>query len=241
MKKTFTLLFFLTMLFSLSSLAQSREDQVYLNNGSIYRGKVTGTVKGQSVSIEIQGRNLIVLPDSAVKLILLDQPVAAADQVSVPSPLNFLALASFFGGSTNSGGFTFVSSWRFPCRISAGAGMGIEWFTHQQIPLFADLRYDILKGRVSPLVYAQAGYGIPLSQKVDGDYNNYYGGMLLGAGAGLRLNFARHNALTFTLGYRYQKTKTVGGYYPWMSSLQSETILYDTFNRLNFTFGYIFN
>lgn len=243
------LLFTLCALFTAANInAQSKEDVVFLKNGSILRGKVTENISGIQTTIELVGRNVIVIPDSVIKMILMDQAVAAKDRENKSSPVEMAANVSFYGGSKGSGGFTFITAYRFPFRMAVGGGLGIEWFDHQQIPFMADVKYYFLKGSWSPYVYAQGGYAVPLSRKPDDEnwnsqYINYYGGLLAGAGGGMRFNFSRRNAILFSFGYRYQKTKTVTQYEPWSSSsyYQTETIKYDEFNRLAFTFGFLFN
>jgi hypothetical protein len=221
--------------------AQSREDIVYLYNGSILKGKVIENIKGVHTSIEIVGRNIIVIPDTAIKMILMDQKIVTKDRENLATPIEMKANVNFYGGSQNSGGFTFITSYRFPFRLATGAGMGIEWFDHQQIPFIADITYSFLKGSWSPYIYAQGGYAVPLSKKDEGDLSEHYGGVMAGTGAGMRFNFSKRNALVFSIGYRYQKTKTVTGSYPWYSSYQYETIRYDEFNRMVFSFGFLFN
>ncbi len=242
MRKIFLLLFFCAFVMAINVNAQSREDVVYLHNGSILRGKVIENISGVSTTIEIIGHNTIVIPDSAVKMILMDQVVPVKNRENSASPVEMAANVSFYGGSKDSGGFTFITSYRFPSRFSVGIGLGIEWFDHQQIPFMMDIKYYLLKGPFSPYLYAQGGYAVPLSTKIDGDYSEYHGGLLAGTGAGMRFNFSKRNALVFSIGYRYQKTKTVSGGYPWYSSYQpSETIRYDEFNRMTFSFGFLFN
>lgn len=243
MKKVFSIITFYAFLMAGNLYAQSKEDVVYMKNGSILRGKVIENITGVQTSIEIVGRNIIVIPDSAVKMVLMDQAVQSKDRVNSASKVEMLSNVSFYGGSKNSGGFTFITSYRFPFRMSVGAGIGTEWFDHQQIPFIADVKYSFLQGSWSPYVYAQGGYAVPLSKKIEGDWSEYYGGALAGTGAGMRFNFSNRNALVFSLGYRYQKTKTITGLYPWYSSYPSqyETIRYDTYNRLTFSFGFLFN
>jgi hypothetical protein len=222
--------------------AQNKEDVLYLYNGSILRGKLIESISGDHATIEMLGRNTLVIPDSAIKIILRDQVIPPKERENNASRVEMAASPAFYGGSTNSGGFTFITSYRFPFRLSTGIGVGIEWFDHQQIPFFADFKYSFLKGSWSPYVYAQCGYAVPLTKNPEGDYSEYYGGVLAGTGAGMRFDFTKHNAIIFSLGYRYQKTKTVTGSYPWYSSYpQYETIRYDEFNRLTFSFGFVFN
>jgi hypothetical protein len=227
---------------SVNLKAQSREDIIYLYNGSILKGKVIENITGVHTSIEIVGRNIIVIPDTAIKMILMDQKIVSKDRENLATPVEMKANVNFYGGSQNSGGFTFITSYRFPFRLATGVGLGIEWFDHQQIPFMADITYSFLKGSWSPYIYAQGGYAVPLSQKGDDDWTEYHGGALAGTGAGMRFNFSKRNALVFSIGYRYQKTETVTNPYPWSSSWpQYETIRYDEYNRITFSFGFLFN
>lgn len=194
MKKTLLILSILITFLNINLIAQSREDVVYLKNGSILRGKVTETVSGKYTTVEIVGRNLIVVPDSALKLIQMDQVVPSSDRENKASSVEMAASVSFFGGSKNSAGCSFITSYRFPFRLSVGAGIGNEWFDQQQIPFIADFKYSFLKGSWSPYVYAQTGYAVPLSQKSNDNYwynqyTDFYGGVLAGAGGGLRFDF----------------------------------------------------
>jgi hypothetical protein len=229
-------------LMTCNSYAQSKEDAVYLKNGSILRGKVTESITGVKTTIEIIGHNIIVVPDTLITMILMDQVIPSKKRENIASPVEMAASVNFYGGSQNSGGFTFVTSYRLPFRLAVGTGMGIEWFDHQQIPFLADVTYCFLKGSWSPYINVQGGYAVPLSQKGDNEWTEYRGGVLAGTGAGMRFDFSRHNALVFKVGYRYQKTKTITNDYPWMSTPQtSETIRYDEYNRLTFSFGFLFN
>ena len=245
MKKLFLILTLLTSFFSVALFAQSTEDVVYLSNGSILRGKITEKVSGNHVTIEMVGRNIMVIPDSEIKMVLTDQFVPAKNRENNASPVEMAASVSFFGGSKNSAGCSFITSYRFPFRLSAGVGIGNEWFDRQQIPFIADVKYSFLKGSWSPYVYAQTGYAIPLSKKEEENnwYNTeYYGGVLAGAGAGMRFDFSGRNALIFSVGYRYQKTKTITDNGYWSSSYyQTETIKYDEYNRMTFSVGFLFN
>lgn len=248
MKKYFLILTLLAAFISVNLNAQSTEDIVYLNNGSILRGKITEKVSGSHVTLEMLGRNSLVIPDSVIKVVLTDQFVQAKHRENNSSPVEMAASVSFFGGSKNSAGCSFITSYRFPFRLSTGVGIGNEWFDHQQIPFIADVKYSFLKGSWSPYVYAQTGYAIPLSKKPESDntwYNpniEYYGGVLTGIGGGMRFDFAGHNALIFSVGYRYQKTKTITDNNYWSSSSYSEeTIKYDEYNRMTFSVGFLFN
>jgi hypothetical protein len=242
MKRILTLIVLCALLMGENVCAQSREDALYLSDGSILRGKIIENISGVKTTIEIVGHNIIVVPDSLIKMILMNQAIPLKKIESTASPVEMAANVNFYGGSKNSGGFTFITSYRFPFRLSVGGGLGIEWFDHQQIPFIADIKYCFLKERWSPYIYAQGGYSVPLSQEGEDEWTEIHGGALAGAGAGMRFNFSRRNALFFSLGYRYQKTETILNLYPWSSSYpQYETTRYDEYNRLAFSFGFLFN
>lgn len=236
----FISLFILLMIGSLH--AQSKEDVLYLSNGSILKGQVTENISGIKTTIQIVGNNIIVVPDSMIKMLLINQAIPVKERSSIASPVELTSNVNFYGGSQNSGGFTFITSYRFPFRLVTGAGMGIEWFDHQQIPFIADIKYIFLEGWWSPYIYAQGGYAVPLSQEGDDEWAENHGGVLAGTGIGMRFNFAQRNALVFSLGYRYQKTETNINQYPWSSSFPLyETTRYDEYKRLTFSFGFLFN
>jgi len=222
--------------------SQSREDAVYLHNGCILRGKVIENIKGVQTTVEIVGRNLLVIPDSTIKMILMDQEIPSKNRISNPSPFGIAAQLNFYGGSENSGGFTFAPSYTFPSRISTGILFGVEWFNYQQMPLMGEVKYYILKKACSPYIFAHCGYSFPLSKNMESNYIENFGGIVAGTGVGIRYNFARRNALIFNLGYRYQKSKIVTGSAPWSSVYpRVETIRYKELNRLTFSFGFLFN
>lgn len=242
MIKKLTVIVLCALLLGGNVYAQSKEDAVYLSDGSILRGKIIENISGIKTTIEIVGHNIIVVPDSLIKMILVNQAIPVKKVENISSPVEMAANVNFYGGSKNSGGFTFITSYRFPFRLSVGGGLGIEWFDHQQIPFMADIKYCFLKSWWSPYVYAQGGYAVPLSQEGEDEWTESHGGALAGAGAGMRFSFSRRNALFFSLGYRYQKTETLLNPYPWSSTYpQYETTRYDEYNRMTFSFGFLFN
>lgn len=226
--------------------AQSTEDVVFLKNGSILRGTIKEHLPGKYVSIEIVGQNLIVIPDSATSKIEANRLITIGCSSKKNSGFGMTAKANFYGGSKNSAGFTFVTDYCFPFRFSVGAGLGVEWFNRQQIPFMAELKYDFLKTSFTPYVYATAGYAVPLSHKPDNEnawnyqITEYFGGVLAGAGGGVKFNFANRNALLIHFGYRYQKIKTVVTNNYWNGGGDIVTN-FDLFNRLTFGVGFAFN
>ncbi len=219
-------------------------DAVYLHNGSILRGKVIETVEDRNTKIELIGHTVLVIPQTEIEKVVLDEPVSQKASVVKPAGVEVQPTVNFFGGSKNSAGFTVVTGYRFPFRLSAGAGMGVEWFTYQVMPVYADFTYCPIKGNFTPLVYARAGYSFPLGKPADDQYSDtdYKGGAMFGAGIGLRRYFANHNAFIFSIGYRFQQLKTVTSYSYWYGSQDGNWIeRIDRFKRIGVSIGFLFD
>lgn len=232
-------LFFILLIMNGLVAQSNKSDAVYLTNGSILRGKIIENVVGKYVKIEMVGSSILVIAEQDVDHIMLREAIPLKKRDAKPQDIEVLPAISFYGGSKFNSGFTTITSYRFPFRLSVGAGIGVEWFNVAGLPVFADVRYNVLKGGLSPYVYSQAGYSMPLATNPTGDYSTYYGGPLFAAGVGLRKNFANRNAFVFSLGYRFQQMRTDYGYY-WYSQTY-DTKRYDRFNRFAFSLGFIFD
>jgi hypothetical protein len=233
------------------SVAQQNEsDALYLINGSIIRGKVLESIPGQGVKIEIVGNNILVIPENEVqKVIMREGTFESNDLACRHSGFEIFPQAHFYGGSDQSGGFSVSGLYTMPFRLSAGIGTGVEWFNGAKLPLFAIADYKFLKGDLSPFVYGQAGYAFALENDPDNYYyygsdQKNYGGILLGAGAGIRKDFSSHAAFTFSVGYRYQKSRMTSEYNIWYDgdpSHMMNTERIEKFNRISISLGFLFN
>jgi len=229
------------------ALAQSKkEDAVYLKNGSIIRGKILETIVGKTIRIETVGRNVLVLPESDIEHVVLDEPMPVLESNEANhSGYNALADVGFLGGNDNNLSLMLTNSWQFKNRISVGAGFGIEKFGYQVMPVYADVRYNFLKGNISPFIYMQGGYAFPLgSSKEEENYKetNLEGGGLLNPGIGLQFNFSKRNALIVSLGWRYQELHKKWEYTYWYYSADDQSYEgIDFYRRIAIRIGFIFN
>ncbi len=89
----------------------------------------------------------------------------------------------------------------------AGIGLGIDGFRVRSVPLFADFRYRLGKGRGKWLAYSDLGYHFPWDDTGDFAISNsmgssFKGGFYLDAGLGFQWAMGkRGHALTATAGY----------------------------------------
>lgn len=240
---TFLLVFSLCNL--IPGLIQAQEkgqDAVYLKNGSILYGKILEYTEGKEVKIEIIGHNVLVFPVSEVEKtaykLMENANYVPQKGIILGSSLSFL------GGSNNSLGFNFSTDYQFANRMSTGLGTGVEFFTYQVLPVYAEFNYSVLKSRLTPFFYAKAGYSFPLSKPTEEYWTSpdYKGGILASAGMGIRKDFQNNFSLLFSLGYRYQKLRTVTQYNPWYygQNIGESMTRIDHLKRINVSVGFLF-
>jgi hypothetical protein len=201
-------------------------------------------MNGKYTKMEVVGNNILVIPQEEIEKVVPDEYVSySKPSLSAPG-VEVQSLLSFYGGSNNSGGFTILTGYRFRSGISTGGGVGVDWFSYQVMPAFADVTYIPLKGALTPFIYARGGYAVPLGKAPDsqGATTKSKGGILFGSGIGLRKNFRNHTSLVFSAGYRFQKLKTESTSSYWWGGYAGQTIeRIDRINRIGITVGFLFN
>lgn len=231
-------------------LAQSKaDDAIYLNNGSIMRGRVIESVPGKGVTIEIVGNNVLVIPENEIQKVVLREPQLKETPTDHPvktGKLEIYPQLHLFGGTDQTWGFTLQTGYILPYGITAAAGTGVEWFRTSMLPVFGQLSWKILPASVSPYLYAQAGYSFSLEKGNAYTYYYYpsssteYGGILAGGGIGIRSDFTKRSSITFSLGYRYQKSRLTSTSDPYWGGSEVKTERIDHFNRLALSIGFMF-
>jgi len=251
MKTTSLLILMLLLALPAFIFAQQNEfDALYLNNGSVLRGKVLESTPGKGVKIEIVGNNVLVIPENEIQKIVMREGTTETktqpEQPEQASKIEIFPQIHLFGGADQSGGVTTAVTYKFPFRLSAGVGTGVEWFNGAKLPVFANVHYKILPGTLSPFFYGQAGYAFSIETS-QGDYNYYYGsnqknhgGFLAGIGAGLSKDISANTAITFSIGYRYQQIKITSEYNAYYDNDPNHVIKSDRtekFNRIALSVG----
>ncbi len=251
MKTTSFLLLALLLALPILIFAQQNEfDALYLNNGSVLRGKVLESTPGKGVKIEIVGNNVLVIPENEIQKIVMREGTSETktqpENPGQSSKIEIFPQIHMFGGADQSMGITTAVAYRFPFRLSAGIGTGVEWFNGAKLPVFANVHYKILPGSLSPFVYGQAGYAFSIDNNQN-DYYYYYsqnqdnhGGFLAGIGAGLSKDISANTAITFSIGYRYLQTKITSEYNPYYDGNPNHIIKSDRtekFNRIALSVG----
>jgi len=246
MQETFKLLLLTCFLFLLlisPAMSQEKKDVIYLSDGSTLKGTVLEYLPGSHAKIEIAGSNVLTIPEDEISKIVLNETNAFNEKNENKSGLEFIQSLNLYTGSKQSAGFNSMLSYRFPCRFSAGIGMGFESFNQQVLPVYSEVSYYLMKGKFSPFLFARAGYAISVATEDPYAWNGvtYKGGILAGAGAGLQYQISDRNAVFLSVGFRYQKLRTETGNY-WYEATPSNTIeRIDHIKRLAFSLGFMFN
>jgi len=151
---------------------------------------------------------------------------------------------NWWGGSLSQNvvnmNFQTIHGYRFHRLLAVGGGVGVSILPQGIVaPLFVDIRSDLLQLPITPHLYANAGYGLPLYPTPDD--NNWKqnisisGGYMYDVGLGIKINTKSGIAYTLTGGIKAQQ---VGESYTDNNDVQySER---RTFQRLSLQVGIMF-
>jgi hypothetical protein len=87
--------------------------------------------------------------------------------------------------------------------FSAGIGVGLDYYAMRSIPLFIDLKKDILKNGKSPFIYADAGVNFPWKTRSFEWVSDTDAGIFYELGVGHRFPVKSH-AIMLSLGYSFK-------------------------------------
>jgi hypothetical protein len=94
--------------------------------------------------------------------------------------------------------------------ISTGIGVGLDYYYGRTLPLFADIRMNISKKRITPFVFADLGTNLPIvinDPQVSGYKSTYKAGLYFDAGAGYQFAISKLMALNISFSYTQKKYK----------------------------------
>lgn len=259
--KTSVIIFISILAAAMQSRAQQVfQDEIYLNNGSVLRGAITEQYADSLVKIQISGGSVLVVKVPDINHItysvetdhgaIADANDAFAGQrqkgyfnsssIGFMPGNNYTDYYFYYPANKTSIGFTIqtINGYRFNPHFTAGAGIGLDIIEFPMGQLFADGRWEILNRRATPFVFADGGYGIPLT-KGQSDVNGkttYRGGITAGAGIGIRINFRNEGAFIVEAGYKLDQRTEEMNYELWEIN---QTYKYQ-YNRLAIRFGVTF-
>lgn len=234
---------------ALNITAQKRVvDLVTLQNGDIYRGMIVEQPDSQIIRINTLCYNTLNFNVEDISSISSEEINLKRSGIKLPFHYNSRGYVNItdFGlliatGDNAKNAIFSVSSmngYSISSRFIIGAGIGIELFETLMMPLYADTRVILLKGRLTPYAGFKAGYSFSLEDPAAGWGENYdtHGGFTWGMGAGIFIWTSERSSFEINLSYRYQSipTETI---YEWSDLTSLYTKKY---NRLELRFGFLF-
>ncbi len=224
-----------------------RQDVVYLENGSMVRGMLVEKITGSHVKLETADGSMWVFQMDEVKEITTMAAYRPPKRQLEIAEKGFYAITDFgmltgrtSNRSVTSVSFQMVAGYQLNPKLSAGLGVGLESFDTPLAPLFAEGRYYLLKGKLSPFVTLQAGYAVPLSNYRDeNDKWVNKGGLTANANIGLRNYLTSNLALVISAGFRHQQSTTTQ--YNWWFAEGDKVETHHYYNRIVLRLGVLFN
>lgn len=201
------------------------QEVVYLKNGSIIRGTIIEQVPNVSLKIQTDDGSIFAYKMSEVEKITKEE--TSKPRANTPTSFSlsfdgrgpqqgyrgFVDMGYTIGtGDTGEGRIELntVHGYQFMPFLFAGVGVGAHYYFDSEvvaIPIFADMRADILNNSISPFVDMRIGYS---PYDVQGFYFN--------PSVGCRFAMQSIKALNASVGYSMQKGDgyngkiTVGGF-----------------------------
>ncbi|HLK27631.1 MAG TPA: hypothetical protein VKT28_03565 [Puia sp.] len=189
----------------------NKEDVIYLKNKWVIRGKILK--KDAMVKLQTRDGNIYVFNTSEIDSIKHER-FWRNFFYKQKGFAHFTELGPLVAGKTTIDGvttaafsFQTVNGYKFSQYAFTGLGIGADLYATQTIlPVFASFRGDLLKnGNVLPFYFADAGYGINITQN-SSEATDFKGGFEYALGLGVKIPFNRNAGFLLSVGYRYQKT-----------------------------------
>ena len=180
-------LYFLLLL-AAAQITTSAKEVIYLKNGSIIKGDIVEIIPNKTLTVETaDGSTFVCNYDDIDKITREKTENNEVKATPEPKQGNKLSpLKRGYSAQINSDIFansltcgpviTTVHGFRFNPKISIGLGTGIRFDPYNEdyaIPVFANVRYDILNRKISPFMAANSGIAIGIGEFNTGFYGSF--------------------------------------------------------------------
>ena len=198
-----------------------QDDLVYLNNGTFLRGKITEQVPGKSIRILVGKKDTLLVPITDIKMMRKeDKPTESEKNYENGVKAwgyTFMTDLSFGLGklegldrymnapeSHYSVGLSVFNGVTITPYIQLGISAGLEmWNDRSFLPVYLDLRANILRDDNTPFIYVNTGYALGWQP---GEVGANLGGALAGLGIGAKFRIVNRRVMSVSLGYHFQQT-----------------------------------
>jgi hypothetical protein len=135
-------------------------------------------------------------------------------------------------------------------NLFAGVGLGLDYYIHRSVPLFADIRYEYGKGKNKFFAYADAGINLEWAEEFeepiffpwDGINNNgeFHNGVYNDFGLGYRVAMKKNSGLVLSLGHCFKTLKETVSYEDWRTREWVTDVYRYKFSRISLKVGWQF-
>ena len=181
MKKTI-----FSLLLAAAPIISSAKEVVYLKNGSIIKGDIVEIIPNKTLTVETaDGSTFVCNYDEIDKITrekaenneVLETPKIKDNSSPLKRGYSAQINSDCFASSHMFGpAITTVHGFRFNPKISIGLGTGFRFDALDDdfaIPVFANVRYDILDRKISPFMAANSGIAIGIDKLNTGFYGSF--------------------------------------------------------------------
>ncbi len=226
-------------------------DALYLNNGSVFRGKLVEYKHDEYVKIQILGGQVITFPAEQVLKVVQENIHASGPKARLIREYAFKENGIYnetyfnmpmgndqWGWWVSGLGLHHVMGYQHNRWIGAGLGVGIDAYeigsSHNVLPIYLEARGYFLKKKVSPFYSMNLGYGIALKDQ-NSNIVEAKGGLMYNPSLGYRFGGHPNANFTLALGYKVQKASYTR--LGWDGSRFENKY---TFKRVNLKLGILF-
>ena len=91
----------------------------------------------------------------------------------------------------------------------AGIGTGLDYYQFRGVPVFLDIRHNLLKKNSTPFIYSSIGIHYPWKRKEDtfNEDTQLYAGLFYDIGLGLNLAKTKNQGFYLSAGYSHKRVK----------------------------------
>jgi hypothetical protein len=137
-------------------------------------------------------------------------------------------------------------------NLFAGIGVGLDYYIHRSVPLFADVRYELGKNRNKFFAYADGGINFQWVQEYyddgpifiwDGGFNSsgeFHNGIYTDAGLGYLVGMKKGGGLVLSLGHSHKSLKRTVTYTDWRTQQPITDLYRYNLNRIVLKVGWKF-
>ena len=147
-------------------------------------------------------------------LLLATSSISQSTSIKPAHKIAFKSINQFgllTGGNGQSGTLQTINGVQLN-KWFAGVGAGIDYYGTRGVPLFLDVRKELLNKKNSPFIYADGGIHIPWATAAQNQNKAYLGedkkGAYFDGGLGIKLQTKSIGAILLSAGYSYKQVKS---------------------------------